>query len=224
MENSQLLYEQKSIKLGMITVFCAMIANFIPVMYLWIVKGIALPLELIFSIWALCLFTNGLSWVIQPITYFSMMGISGSYIGWVSGSVADLRAPSATMAQKVAGVEAGTPEGDVVSTIGVTGSVFVSVTLITIFTFIGAQLIPLLPTSVIKSFNYILPAVFGAVFADMASKNLSLGVQILIAAMLCVYGIKYTPIPPAVTILIVVVLGMMLARVQFVMQSKKGGK
>ncbi len=214
-------YDKKCIKIGMTTVFCAMVANFIPVIYLWLFKGIIVDIQIILSVWAIAFFTNGFSWIIQPITYYSIMGISGSYIGWVSGSVADLRAPSASMAQKVAQVEPGTPQGDVISTIGVTGSVFVSVTIITIFTFIGANLLPLLPKVFLKSFAYILPAVFGAVFSDMASKNLPLGASIFAVAMLIVYFIKFTPIPPAFTILFVIIAGMILARVQFNHRIKK---
>lgn len=214
-------YEKQAIKIGIITVALAIVANFIPALYLWLVVGIKLDITTILSIWSLAFVTFGIGWIVQPITYYSMMGVSGSYIGWICGSVADLRAPSATMAQKTAGVEPGTPQGDVMSTLGVTGSVFVSVSMVTIFTIIGSKVIPLLPTSVIESFTYILPAVFGAVFADMASKNIKLGIGTIVAAFLIVYLVAVSGIPSALSILFVVIAGMLTARVLFVTERNK---
>ena len=82
----------------------------------------------------------GVSWVVQPISYFPILGTAGSYIGWLAGSVGDIRLPAASMAQKVTGVEAGTHEGDVIGTIGTACSVFVSAGMITLFIFIGSCL------------------------------------------------------------------------------------
>lgn len=218
---SHAAFEKQSIRIGIITVILAILANFIPALYLWLVKGVMIDFDLVLTIWSLAIVTFGLSWVVQPITYYPMMGVAGSYIGWVCGSVADIRAPSATMAQKTAGVESGTPAGDVMSTIGVTGSVFMSVAIITVFTFIGAQIIPLLPPAVTKSFTYILPAVFGAVFADMASKNLKTGIGVLIVAFGLIYVIRAIGLPGAIGILAVVVAAMLVARIVFVTEKKK---
>lgn len=218
---SHAAFEKQSIRIGVITVTLAILANFIPALYLWLVKGVMIDFDLVLTIWSLAIVTFGLSWVVQPITYYPMMGVAGSYIGWVCGSVADIRAPSATMAQKTAGVESGTPAGDVMSTIGVTGSVFMSVAIITVFTFIGAQLIPLLPAAVTKSFTYILPSVFGAVFADMASKNLKTGIGVLVVAFGLIYLIRAVALPGALGILAVVLAAMVVARIVFVTENKK---
>lgn len=218
---SHAAFEKQSIRIGIITVSLAIIANFIPALYLWLVKGIMLDFNLILTIWSLAIVTFGLSWVVQPITYYPMMGVAGSYIGWVCGSVADIRAPSATMAQKTAGVESGTPAGDVMSTIGVTGSVFMSVAIITLFTFIGAQALPLLPAAVTKSFTYILPAVFGAVFTDMASKNLKTGLGVIVVAFSLIYLIRFLSLPSALGILLVVLAAMGVARIVFITEKKK---
>ena len=86
------------------------------------------------------------------------------------------------MAHKAAKVEAGTPEGDVIATLGIATSVFVSVTIIGIFTLVGASVIPLLPKFIIASFKFIVPAVFGAVYVELASKDYKLGLIIIILA------------------------------------------
>ena len=77
------------------------------------------------KLWLLVASAYGISWIVQPIAYFATLGTAGSYIGWLAGSVGDIRLPAASMAQKVVGVEPGTHEGDVIGTIGTACSVFV---------------------------------------------------------------------------------------------------
>lgn len=219
--SKEISFADNMVRIGIITVCLAIVANFIPALYLWLARGIIPDFSTILSIWSLAFVTFGVGWIVQPITYYSIMGVSGSYIGWVAGSVADLRAPCATMAQKVAGVEAGTPEGDIMSTIGVTSSVFVSVTIITIFTFIGAYTIPLLPAFIKSSFAYILPAVFGAVYADMSSKNLEIGAGTIVSGLVLVYLLPKLGISKIYMTLFVIAAGMLMARGVYTMKKRK---
>lgn len=220
-ETTNKTYNNQMIRIGIATVWCAIFANFVPAVYLWLVGGVMIDLSAIMSIWSIAAVTYGLSWVIQPITYYPMVGVAGSYVGWVCGSVADIRGPSANMAQKAAGVESGTPQGDIISTVGITCSVFVSVFIITVFTFIGASIIPQLPTYITGAFRFILPSVFGAVFVDLASKNLRIGLGIIAISVLLVWGVAFFGIPSAFTILLVIIGSMLVARVVFVSDKKK---
>ncbi len=131
--------------------------------------------------------TYGVSWIVQPIAYYPTLGAPGSYIGWLAGSVGDIRMPAASMAQKIAGVEAGTHEGEVVGTIGTCCSIFVSASMITIFTIVGYKVIPLLPEFVTNSFNYILPALFGAIYVDIARKDIRAGGCTIAVALAIMY-------------------------------------
>ena len=119
---------------------------------------------ILLQLWLLVASAYGISWIVQPIAYFATLGTAGSYIGWLAGSVGDIRLPAASMAQKVAGVEPGTHEGDVIGTIGTACSVFVSAGMITLFIIIGSWVVPKLPPFVTEAFNHILPALFGAFF------------------------------------------------------------
>ena len=125
------------------------------------------------------------------------------------------------MAQKAAGVEAGTPEGDVISTMGLAGSIFTSVAIITFFTILGMGLIEMLPLAVKSSFKYILPAVFGAVYVQLAGKNLSLGAMAIIVGFLIAILFKIMAFPGWMMNILIIVSAMLLARIQFVYKSKK---
>lgn len=214
-------YDQKVIRNGRITMGLAIIANFIPAIYVGMRYDVMPTLGLIFQIWGVVAASYGITWIIQPIAYYPTMGAAGSYIGWLAGSCGDIRMPSAAMAQKVAGVEAGTHEGDVVGTIGVACSVLVSASMITIFVLIGSQVIPLLPTFITSSFTYILPALFGAIFVDNARKNLKAGILTLICGMLILYFGKLAGINSGILTLLVILAGILISRGFFVAARNK---
>ena len=165
------MYDKKLVKIGRLTMLFAIIANFLPAVYVGVRYGEMPDIATIGKLWLLVASAYGISWIVQPIAYFATLGTAGSYIGWLAGSVGDIRLPAASMAQKVVGVEPGTHEGDVIGTIGTACSVFVSAGMITLFIAIGSYVVPNLPQFVTDSFNNILPALFGAIYVDIARKD-----------------------------------------------------
>ena len=220
MNNEKAVLNAKLVRIGVVTLSAGVVANFVPVLYLWLAYGEIPPLADILKIWTVALVTFGVSWLVQPLTFFSMMGTSGSYIGWLAGSVADLRCPAVTMAQKVSGYEAGTPEGDVISTIGIAGSVLVSVSMITLFTVIGANIIDALPAFIKASFKVILPAVFGAVYVELASKYLKMGAAtIAVAIGLSFLALKFG-MPGWLLNIAIIGAGIIIARIQYLSEKE----
>jgi len=209
------------IKIGAVTLIAGIIANFIPVMYLWLVYGEIPPFQDILKIWTIALVTFGVSWLVQPLAFFSLLGTSGSYIGWLAGSVADIRCPAVTMAQKVTGYEAGTPEGEIISTIGIAGSVLVSVSMITIFTIIGANIIDILPAFIKASFKVILPAVFGAVYVELASKHLKMGAATILVALGFSFLAIKLGVPGWLLNIAIIGAGIVIARIQYLSETKR---
>lgn len=225
MENNLLAeaaFNKKLIKLGIGTVLFAIVANFIPALYLWLVHGVTPGLGGILRVWGIAAASYGISWVVQPIAYFGVLGASGSYIGWLAGSVGDIRLPAAMMAQKVARVEQGTHEGDVMATIGTSCSVLVSVGFVTVFTFIGSKILPLLPQGVLDSFNFILPALFAAVYVDIARKDFRTGVTGFVVGMALMLTGTLLAAPSWLMTILIVFSGVGVNRVFYVMDQKKG--
>ncbi len=136
------MYDQKLIKIGRMTMLFAIIANFVPAIYVACDMARCRP-DLFF-------FSSGFWWrppmgfpgLCGPLPTSRHLEPQVPYIGWLAGSVGDIRLPAASMAQKVAGVEPGTHEGDVIGTIGTACSVFVSAGMITLFIIIGSWVVP----------------------------------------------------------------------------------
>ena len=79
--------------------------------------------------------------VIEVITFCPMLGTAGSYLGFVTGNLTNLKVPCALNAMEINNVKSGTEEGEVVSTIAIATSSIVT----TIIISIGVLLIGQLP-------------------------------------------------------------------------------
>lgn len=99
---------------------------------------------------------------VDPITLFPILGTPGMYMTYVSGNSKEIRGPSALQAMDAAEVEPGTPEGTVISAIGIAVSVLISLAVMTTVAIAGNFLLQILPAPVITSLKYLLPSLFGA--------------------------------------------------------------
>ena len=148
------------------------------------------------------------------------MGVVGTYIAFLSGSLGDVRLPVITAAQKITKVEAGTPQGDAIAAIAVSTSVFATFSLLTIFVLIGNQIVGLFPPFVTHAFTYIVPAIFSAVFVNMAVSNLKLSIPIFVICALVTIVVS-----SAFSNIIGIILSIAFARVLYSRQktNAKGG-
>lgn len=208
-------FSARAARIGTFTLIAGLIANFVPALYLAGVVGVMPQFTDLLQIYAVALSAFGVSWLVQPLSFYPMLGVGGSYIAWLCGNVADIRVPAATMAQRVAGAEPGSPESDVMATIGIASSVFVSVAIITLFTLIGSAIMPLVPKFVTKAFGFILPAVFGAVYAELSRKHLKIGMMTIVLGIAITYGAPLIGVPRALITILVIAGGVAMARVHF---------
>lgn len=204
-------FNRKVVKIGTITVTCAIIANFLPVLYFWITYGEIPTITQLTSIFSVIFAASAVSWIVQPLSYYGGLGMVGTYIAWISGSAADIRLPSVNMAQRVTNTEANTPEGDAIGAMALAASVFTTVGIISLFALVGSKIIPLLPEPVTASFTYMQAALFAAVFVNMAVKNLKPGMTTLLFGMVCCFGMKKAGLGSAWQTLTIVIAGLVIS-------------
>ena len=107
----------------------------------------------------------------EPISYFAILGIAGTYMGFLSGNVNNMRAPCASIAQSAANVEEGSDEGGIIATVGIAVSIFINIAFLTVGVIVGNYVVSLLPQHVLDALNLLLPALFGALFANQIVKK-----------------------------------------------------
>ena len=119
--------------------------------------------------------------VIEVITFTPMLGSAGSYLGFVTGNLTNLKVPSALNAMENANVKAGTEEGEIISTIAIATSSIVTTIIIAVGVLLLSQLTPILNSATLKpAFDNILPALFGGLAVVYVSKNWKISIAPLV--------------------------------------------
>jgi hypothetical protein len=110
--------------------------------------------------------------LIEIITFTPMLGTGGSYLGFVTGNLTNLKVPCTLMALENSGCKQGTKEGEIISTIAIATSSIVTILVIALGVFMMAPLTPILNSELLKpAFDQILPALFGGLAVVYVSKN-----------------------------------------------------
>ena len=127
---------------------------------------------------------------IEGFTYTPMLGAGGSYLGFVTGNLTNLKVPCALNAMQSAGVEPGTEEGEVLSTIAIAVSSIVTTVIIILGVFMLNTLRPILESPMLApAFANILPALFGGLAVVYVSKDWKIALApllFMVVLFLCV--------------------------------------
>lgn len=111
-------WTKPNIKIGRLTIIVAIICSFLPNIYLYIVHGAAPGFSVAMAAWAAIASAYAAFWIVEPISYGTVFGTTGTYISVLTGSMAQMRLPASATAQDAAGVEADSPQADVISVLG----------------------------------------------------------------------------------------------------------
>lgn len=112
--------------------------------------------------------------VIEVITYVPMLGAGGTYLSFVTGNITNLKLPVGLAAMENAKVRANTEEGEVISTIAIGVSSITTTVIIAVGVLAFSPVLPLITAegSVFKpAFEWVLPALFGALGASYFAKH-----------------------------------------------------
>ncbi|MDR1537371.1 MAG: hypothetical protein LBU32_05130 [Clostridiales bacterium] len=109
--------------------------------------------------------------IVEVITYSPLLGTGASYLAFITGNLSNLKIPCAMNAHEIVGVEFGTVENEIVSTLSVAVSSLVTCAVLALGVMLIAPLGPLLSSKFLQpAFNTILPALFGAMGFTYFSK------------------------------------------------------
>lgn len=112
---------------------------------------------------------------IEVITYSPLLGTNGTYLGFFTGNLVNLKVPCAVNAREIAGVKHGSKEGEIVSTISVATSTIVTTLIIAIGVAALTPLTPVLESETLKpAFETAFTALFGALAYKYFVKDLKL--------------------------------------------------
>lgn len=218
------MFDKKCLRIGLVSMCSAMVASLLPGLFVYFRYGVIPSAGEIGSIFTMLCASFLVGWFVQPITFYPAIGVGASAISWTTGNVAGLRMPAISAGQKAAETEPGTPEADVISTMSVAVSSFVTVAILTIFTLMGSSIISALPKSVTSAFNYIAPAVFGAIIVDYAMKNWKNNIPIILVGVITFLIFSKIGLSSVWINLLVLIAGMFVSRALYVKNRNKAKK
>jgi len=199
MENNQTntAYEKEFIpyimKWGMRTNILGAILGLVPLLAVIIFFDAAPPWAAMLAGFLTVAASEGVMWFMEPISFFPVLGVPATYMSFLSGNVSNLRIPAATAAQKAVEAEAGTAEADIAATLGIGMSVLLNIAILLFGALFGSALINQLPETMVSNLNFMLPALFGALWIMLAKRQLLIGVIGLVLGvglnLLCNNGI-----------------------------------
>lgn len=186
---------------GPITLALGLLISLAAALYAAFGSGMGItPVELITAVVAV-LATFGVIAIIEPISYFPILGRSAMYQAFLIGNIANKLLPAAVVAQANLGERPGTRRAELIAGSAIIGAVLIHITTLILFVgVLGTWLVGMLPAPLIATARgYILPAVFGAVVLQsvMAMRSRRTTIVAVIVAAVIVFVV--VPLAPALT-------------------------
>lgn len=157
--------------------------------------------------------------IVEAFSYMPMLGAGGSYLGFITGNMSNLKVPVAMNAMDSMDAKQGTEEGEVISTIAIAISSIVTVVIIMLFVVLMVPLTPVFSNPVLQpAFNNVVPSLFGGLMVAYMIRDIKVALPIIaLGAALFIIFPSLAGIYPVI-LPILAVLAILLARVLY----KKG--
>ena len=216
------VWTRKVRRIGMITIPIVMFSMFIPVIYLKIRYGVFPDWSVALSSWGTIAAAFGAYYFIEPLSYYPILGLSGTYMAFTAGSISDIRMPASAVAQESIGVSYGSDEGAVASTLGVAGSLFTTLAVVFLTAIFGTKLIALFPEALLAAIKtYTVPCVFAAVYVQFCRFEKKLSFIILITMVIYLLLAKIYGLMMIAAVIIPVVLSRLLYKKGYFNEKEK---
>ncbi|MBR1437124.1 MAG: hypothetical protein IJ587_01175 [Synergistaceae bacterium] len=207
-------WKKSCVKIGAPTNLLAAVTAFIPVIYLCITYDCWPSFSLVMEAWLLTVIAFGAFYVVEPISYYASLGMSGTYLSFLSGNIGNMRVPCAALALDVTDSQPGTIQAEVVSTMAICGSIVTNLIATTLAAFIGAAIVSVLPVMLkVGLQSYASAAIFGATFGNFSLKQPKLAIFGLGIPLLCKAAQSYIPLQAWLIIVLSVFGTVFIARV-----------
>lgn len=221
MENTNYMTEWKkgSIRIGAPTNLIAAATAFIPVIWLCATYHCWPDTSLVLSAWGLVALSFGAFYIVEPISYYAALGLTGTYLSFLSGNIGNMRVPCAALALEATNSEPGTLQGEISSTLAICGSIITNLIATTLAALVGTAVVAVLPGFIVAALTkYAAAAIFGGTFGNFAIKYpkvaaFSLGIPLILKLT--------TPLPAWVLIVVSVFGSVGIARLLYVKGNKK---
>lgn len=173
-QEADMLYEKEYIpqvhKVGTLSMMIILVVSFMPAIYYSFFLGFHPGWDVVITAGLTMMGLEIFTWILEPVMYFPMIGITGTYISFVAGNITNMRIPAATAAQAAVDAKRGTRKNEFAGVLGIVASVVVNFIVLAIVIIFGTYLLSIMPEGVKDALNYALPSVFGALIITFVAR------------------------------------------------------
>ena len=94
-------WKKSSIVIGSPTNILAALTSFIPVIWLCTTYDCWPPISTVLTAWGMVAASFGAFYFVEPVSYYAALGMTGTYLSFLSGNIGNMRVPCAALALDV---------------------------------------------------------------------------------------------------------------------------
>ncbi len=153
---------------GQITMIGGLLISVAGPLYLVFAAGLDIGPAQLWIAFAAVAATFGIIWIVEPLTYYPVLGPAAMYQAFMIGNISNKLLPAALIAQTNIGAKPGTKRAELAAVVAICGAAVVHLVSLAVFVgFLGSWLISVIPPSVLMVTRlYVVPAVLGAVLVQ----------------------------------------------------------
>ena len=134
-------WKRNCIKIGAPTNLLAAALAFLPVLWLCSTYNCWPALNVVLAAWGMVALSFGAFYFVEPISYYAALGMSGTYLSFLSGNIGNMRVPVAALALESTESQPGTIQAEVSSTMAICGSIITNLVFTTMAALVGAAVV-----------------------------------------------------------------------------------
>jgi len=163
------LYDRTTSRWGRITMALGLVLSLAGPVYLVLFTDLQIASSDLWTGFLAVAAVFGVIWVIEPITYYPVLGPAAMYQAFMIGNIANKLLPAAIVAQGAIDAKPGTKRAELAAVVAICGAATVHVTSLLVFVgILGTWLVSVLPDSITEVARiYIFPAIIGAVVVQL---------------------------------------------------------
>ena len=161
-------FESATSRWGRITMIAGLVLSLIGPVYLVAFGGLDISSSQIWIAFLAVAATFGIFWIVEPLTYFPILGSAAMYQAFMIGNISNKLLPAAIVAQSSINAKPGTKRGDISAVMAIGGAATVHLVSLLVFVgLLGTWLVSLIPAEFVEVARlYILPSLMGAVLVQ----------------------------------------------------------
>src|SRR6476661_3867151 len=209
-------FDRTTSRWGRATMIAGLLVSVAGPLYLVFAAGLHIAPAQLWIAFAAVAATFGIIWIVEPLTYYPVLGPAAMYQAFMIGNISNKPLPAALIAQTNIGAKPGSKRAELAAVVAICGAAAVHLVSLAVFVgLLGTWLISVIPPSVLLVTRlYVLPTVLGAVLvqAIVSMKQPRTTVFALVVSAVVVFvGLPLVPSLAMMSTAIVVLVTILLA-------------